>query len=217
MSVVTLVRHGQANTGARDEESYDRLSELGRIQAKLTGEYLAATDHGVRRVIAGTLNRQRDTGAEIATALGLAITQDDRLNEIDYFSLEASMAEHVPESPANREEFLLHFPQVMQAWQDGVISCERETFDDYEARVMSVLTEAEEADGTLLVTSGGIVGMMMKLVLDLSVDAFSHALLQVHNASLHQYQIEAGGRRLVTFNSTPQFATPDLAHARTFI
>ena len=34
MSHVTLVRHGQANSSARDELGYDRLSELGWQQAE---------------------------------------------------------------------------------------------------------------------------------------------------------------------------------------
>jgi broad specificity phosphatase PhoE len=217
VSNVTLIRHGQANSGARSEAEYDALSDLGRRQAQLTGTYLAATRHGITRIISGSLNRQRDTAQAIGRELGMRPDTDPRLNEIDYFSLEASLREHIPDTPANREEFLLHFPQVMSAWQDGVISCPDETFDEFEARVGAVLSEAEAIEGTLLVTSGGIIGMMLRHVLDLSVDAFSHALLQAHNTSIHRYQIEAGGRRLVTFNATPQFDPPDLVHARTFI
>ena len=33
MSTITLIRHGQANTAAQDEVSYDRLSDLGTQQA----------------------------------------------------------------------------------------------------------------------------------------------------------------------------------------
>ncbi len=217
MSMVTLVRHGQANTGARDEESYDNLSGLGWQQAELTGQYLAQTSHQISKVISGTLRRQRGTAERIAKELGLVVEEDPRLNEIEYFALEASMRRNIPDTPASREEFMLHFPQVMEAWRLGEISCPSETFVEYERRVSEVLAEAEARGETLLVTSGGIIGMMMRLVLDLSVEAFSHALLQVHNASLHRYQIEAGGRRLVTFNATPQFDPPEQEHARTFI
>ena len=38
MSLVYLVRHAQASFGARD---YDRLSELGRQQARWLGDYFA--------------------------------------------------------------------------------------------------------------------------------------------------------------------------------
>ena len=43
MSVVLLVRHGQASFGAED---YDRLSALGEEQSRLLGSSLAA--RGVR-------------------------------------------------------------------------------------------------------------------------------------------------------------------------
>ena len=43
MSNITLIRHGQANTGARDEISYDRLSDLGHRQASWLGTPLRET------------------------------------------------------------------------------------------------------------------------------------------------------------------------------
>ena len=39
MSNVMIVRHGQANSEARDEASYDQLSPTGHQQAKWLGEY----------------------------------------------------------------------------------------------------------------------------------------------------------------------------------
>ena len=44
MSHITLIRHGQANSQARDEASYDRLSDLGHQQAAWLGEWLRAED-----------------------------------------------------------------------------------------------------------------------------------------------------------------------------
>ncbi|HGG64496.1 MAG TPA: histidine phosphatase family protein, partial [Rhodobacteraceae bacterium] len=40
MVELTLIRHGQAQTGARDEASYDSLSDLGHQQAQWLGETL---------------------------------------------------------------------------------------------------------------------------------------------------------------------------------
>ena len=37
MGELTLIRHGQANSGATTEEDYDRLSDLGHTQARLLG------------------------------------------------------------------------------------------------------------------------------------------------------------------------------------
>ena len=67
MGVLLLVRHGQASLGAAD---YDRLSDLGRRQARVVGARLAGNGLTVDRVVAGELSRQRDTAKAIMTALG---------------------------------------------------------------------------------------------------------------------------------------------------
>ena len=40
MSHITLIRHGQANSEAKDEISYDKLSPLGHEQAAWLGDHL---------------------------------------------------------------------------------------------------------------------------------------------------------------------------------
>lgn len=217
MSQVMLVRHGQAQTGAQDEASYDALSPLGFQQARWLGDYIAGSCHVPTRIISGTMRRQQETAGEIAEALGMERTQDARLNEINYFALAESMQDnHAVELPQTRAEFLLHMPQTMAAWRDGSISCPNESFADYEGRVLAMLEEAEKQDGTMLVTSGGIIGMAMRYILGLELDSFSHVLLQTNNASLHRYEVELGQRRLMSFNGTPHLDSPERVHARTF-
>jgi broad specificity phosphatase PhoE len=46
-SEIILIRHGQANTGAKDEESYDKLSATGHQQSAWLGDYLRAQDTGI--------------------------------------------------------------------------------------------------------------------------------------------------------------------------
>ena len=41
MSVITFIRHGQANSSATTEEGYDNLSDLGKTQARWLGEHCA--------------------------------------------------------------------------------------------------------------------------------------------------------------------------------
>ena len=41
---LTLVRHGQANSDARDESSYDQLSVLGHQQARWLGAHFTAAN-----------------------------------------------------------------------------------------------------------------------------------------------------------------------------
>ena len=218
MSTVTLVRHGQANTGAQDEASYDNLSALGRQQAAWLGDYLAGGAHGVTRIISGTMRRQQQTASYVATALGLDVSHDKRLNEINYFGLTESLQARTNRTPpSNREEFLEHLPTVMAAWEAGEIASPDETFVQYQARVHDVMLDAEAQPGTMLVTSGGIIGMAMRHVLGLGSDAFSHVLLQINNASTHRYQIELGKRRLTSFNNTPHLDAHDRAELRTYV
>lgn len=219
MALITLVRHGQANTGAQDEASYDNLSPLGRQQADWLGNYMSDTGQRFDRIICGTLHRQRQTAERIAQPLELGVTQDTRLNEIDYFGLAASLeASHKIPLPTNREGFMLHLPQVMAAWQSGDISTPVESFENYEARVRSMLATVE-ADGnrSMLVTSGGIIGMVVRLALGLDMAAFSHVLLQINNSSIHRYLYQDGARLLECFNGIPHLDPIERSDARTYI
>jgi len=53
MGVLLLVRHGQASLGTAD---YDRLSDVGRRQAQVTGDRLVRTDLAIDRVVCGGLS-----------------------------------------------------------------------------------------------------------------------------------------------------------------
>lgn len=70
MSVVLLVRHGQASFGKKD---YDALSDLGHEQARILGRSLA--DRGVvpSVVLRGELRRHRETAEGIIEGLAEAV------------------------------------------------------------------------------------------------------------------------------------------------
>lgn len=66
MGAIHLVRHGQASFGSGD---YDRLSELGHLQARLAGEDMAARGLRPDVLIHGGLRRQRETTEGIQAGL----------------------------------------------------------------------------------------------------------------------------------------------------
>jgi broad specificity phosphatase PhoE len=61
MSRVYLVRHGQAGT----RKAYDALSELGRRQARLLGEYFVSERINFAAAYSGALSRQEETAAQV--------------------------------------------------------------------------------------------------------------------------------------------------------
>lgn len=211
MGEIILVRHGQANSAARDEESYDRLSELGHQQAAWLGDWFR--DHGITfdRVLAGSLSRHGAT----ARSMGHEPETDPRLNEMDYFNLGQALSETHGVPLPGPEDFAAHVPQVMEAWHRAEIQG-NESFADFEARVSGVLDQASEPGRRVLcVTSGGVIGMIVRLLLRLDPTRMAHLLLPIWNTSVHRVQVLPHGTILSGFNAIPHLDPPERAHART--
>jgi len=85
LSSVYLVRHGQAGT----RDSYDSLSELGRRQSRLLGEYFLSQGIEFAAAYSGSMLRQQQTAAEVSAAYSQAgvhfpeIIIDNDWNEFD--------------------------------------------------------------------------------------------------------------------------------------
>jgi len=215
MGELILIRHGQANSASQNEADYDRLSDLGKQQAAWLGEWLRAHEAPFDRVLTGTLRRHVQT-AEAMGDLGHVPDRDARANEMDYFNLGRALAEHrgVP-MPSTPDEFPAHVVDVMEAWHRAEIQG-NETFAAFETRVTQVLAEAAEPGVRVLcITSGGVIGMIVRNLLNLDPRRMAHVLLPIRNASLHRVQAAPHGTVLAGFNATPHLDPPDRAHART--
>jgi len=82
MATIYLIRHGQASFGS---DNYDQLSDLGRRQARLMGEFLRDTGVVLDAAYSGDLSRQRET-AQLALASQpeeVPHSIDARFNEIE--------------------------------------------------------------------------------------------------------------------------------------
>ena len=66
MSVIYLIRHGQASFGT---DNYDQLSAVGREQSAILGSYFADLREPIHGIYTGTLERQRETAQLVAAAL----------------------------------------------------------------------------------------------------------------------------------------------------
>lgn len=217
MSQITLVRHGQANTGARDEASYDKLSDLGHQQARWLGEHLRDTGTYYPRVYSGTLNRHVETVSSMGMEADLI--RDPCLNEMEYFSLSKAMeAQYGLPIPTEREGFAEHIPKVFSAWSEGRIENPYETWQDFQTRTQSVLKDIAQGEGpALVVTSGGVIGMIMQFCLELDPKATARMVLAIMNSSLHRLYIMNGVISPDLFNAVPHLEARERRFAQTHL
>lgn len=205
MGEIVLVRHGQANTTARDEASYDALSDLGRTQSQFVGAFLRDQGEAFDQVVSGDLNRQRNTAEE----MGFVPEIDTRLNEMDYFNLAEALRQHKGVALPGSTDFADHAPKLVAAWHEGEIMG-NETFASFETRVASVLKEAATPGRRVLcVTSGGVVSMMLRQLLGLDPVAMANVLLPIYNTSIHRIHVRPHGIYLAGFNAVPHLEDPD--------
>ncbi|SLN43702.1 histidine phosphatase family protein [Roseisalinus antarcticus] len=213
MGEIILVRHGQANSAARDEASYDRLSDLGHAQAAALGDWMRDRGMVFDKVLAGTLNRHRSTAE--AMGYGDVAIADARLNEMDYFNLGLALAQSQGVPMPAPEDFPGHVAKVMEAWHAAEIRG-NESFAEFEARIAAVLEEASEPGRKVLcVTSGGVIGMVLRHLLLLDPTRLANVLLPIWNTSIHRVHVRPHGTILAGFNAIPHLEQADRDHLRT--
>jgi broad specificity phosphatase PhoE len=108
VSRVYLMRHGQAGTRV----CYDSLSDLGKQQARLAGDYFIRTGVRFARAYSGGLTRQRETASEVMKAFACAgvefpaLTVDPAWNEFDLDHVYSELAPILCQEDAEfRREF----------------------------------------------------------------------------------------------------------------
>ena len=86
MTIIHLVRHGQASFG---KEDYDNLSEIGVKQAFLLGQYFKTLNLKFDKIFVGTLKRQIQTYKQIIKSYDTSIEHESTplLNEYDVKSV----------------------------------------------------------------------------------------------------------------------------------
>jgi len=172
MSRIYLVRHGQAGT----RKAYDSLSELGRRQARLLGEYFVSEKICFASAYSGALVRQEETAAEVndvyreTGAPFPEIVREPGWNEFDLTDVyrafapqlcaedpefawqyqelvtQARAAAEQPEATVNRR-WLPCDVKVVQAWIRGQHPYEGESWQAFRERVTGCQLTLEPAAG----------------------------------------------------------------------
>lgn len=214
---LTLIRHGQAQTGARDEATYDKLSDLGHQQANWLGEHLKDHHAQYDRVISGDMRRQRETAQSML--MDLPHDTDPRLNEIDYFGLAHALhARHGVGFPKDQAGFEAHIERILSFWATEEMDAGLESYDAFTTRITDALQDANAAgQRTLLVTSTGVIATLVALALKLDRNAHAHAFLGIAHTSKHRFQVKPHRIELRQYGALPHLERADRAHAVTFI
>ncbi len=227
MSVLTLVRHGQAT--AFQKES-DRLSETGELQARRLAAFWLKNQVRFDEVYTGTLVRQTRTEqivAECFDAAGEHWPQAGQLaafNEYDATGvldrLVPALAARLPEfrklveafqqshGTADRNgPFQRMFEVAMGVWIEGAIRVDGvEPFDAFRDRVRTGLRTIMNGGGSrrvAIITSGGPIGLSVSTAMKAPDTMFLDVNWRIRNASLTDFLFSGGRLTLDSFNAVP--------------
>lgn len=213
MSLLLLVRHGQASFGAED---YDVLSGTGHRQARLVGEAIAARGIVPDVVVQGRMLRHRETTEGLLEGLLDAgarpggepppVEVDPRWDEFDF---RAVLDVHLADAPAGdpdpdrpQQSFQELFDTAVAGWVSGHRDGYPETFAAFSERVADGLAALRERSERVIVvvTSGGPIGVAASHVVSGGPESWTTFNRLVVNASLTKVISGRRGLHLASFN-----------------
>ena len=218
MSVIYLIRHGQASFGT---DNYDQLSAVGREQSAILGSYFAGLSEPIHGIYTGTLERQRETAQLVAAALAPhapPLSVEPAFDEYESESIlrafaasqtQAQLAEAGwPGLHTDRRRFQFFLERAARAWVDAQIVAEGLLpWRDFHGRIIVAIEKIMRAEGrgkTLIVsTSGGVIGTIVAHVLGLANHIGIELNWAVHNASITRLIYSADKVSLSMFNGLP--------------
>jgi broad specificity phosphatase PhoE len=224
MSILTLVRHGQA---AAFTAHSDRLTGLGRLQVTHLADYWRGRNVIFDEVICGSLRRQVET-AEILT--NRSIRQAEQFNEYNAGAILKFMApllmkhdeqfarlwrqwEQASGSPDQNRHFQRMFEVLLRHWAlESITHAEVESWRSFHERVTrglrGILDDGRSNRRVLVCTSGGPIGVAVQTALEAPPAAALEVNWRVRNASITEFLFSRDRLSLDLFNATPHLEPP---------
>ena len=235
MSRVILVRHAQASFL---EPIYDKLCATGEVQARLLGEYWARRGVLFSCAWSGPRVRQVQTGRIVGDAyrrVGREFPELAVRNEFDEYPAEAVLKQGLPQvlersqavrdlhrgfeqskdTDARKRRFQQMFEAVIGMWVSGELVIDGvESWQDFCARVdrgiATIVNSATPAGDSLVVTSGGPIGVAMRRALHLSPADTLQLTWMSRNAAFSEFLSSGDRFTLSTFNAHPHLEDESL-------
>ena len=233
MSILALVRHGQASFFA---DNYDQLSPLGEQQARLLGEYWVRRGVRFDEVYTGPRVRQIETAAlagEAFAKAGLPWPEPQFVPELDEHHVDRLIklkiaeiireyphigplhtAYHAAEAPRDRHRtFQLMFEEVVMHWVDEKIgSPEVESWPAFRDRVNTGLQRITAGDGrgrrVAAFTSVGAVTVALQRSLACPDRAAFDLGWRVRNCSVTEFVFSQDRLTMDGFNALAHLEDP---------
>jgi broad specificity phosphatase PhoE len=180
MTTIFLARHGQTdwNAARRWQGHADPpLNEHGRTEAQALAESLVP--HGIEAIYSSDLGRARETAEIVAARLGLSVTLDARLREVDVGEW----------SGLTTPEIEQMYPGAMERRREGLTGwTSGEEMEAMGHRVVEALL-AIEVGRALVVAHGGPLRFVW------ATAGGGEGWLNAGNCDVDIYAVEAGGIR----------------------
>lgn len=234
MSRIYLVRHGQAGT----RKVYDSLSDLGKRQARLLGEYFISEGIEFSAAYRGNMLRHEKTAAEVIAAYKEAghpfpdVILAPRWNEFDLDAIYRALAPRLSaQDPVFKREYDEMMAQasaadrrwmpcdtkVVAAWIGGQHPYEGESWDAFHSRVIECQAELDAAErhkNVVIFTSATPIGIWTALTMDIADHRAMKLAGVLQNASYTMIRLHDGELRLHIFNAIPHLPAKELRSYR---
>ena len=204
MSVLYLVRHGQASFGTDD---YDRLSDLGKEQSSITGRFLAAQGIEPDRIVHGEMLRQRQTAEGLLEGMGLSMDAhvDSGWNEYAAWELTGVLDDVDPRAKHDSKIFQGELERGAARWASGEHDEDyRETYKQFTSRVERALDDAVAAMGsgqsTIVVSSAGAIAWTAARLIGGDFDQWMAFNRVTINTGITKIITGQSGTSLISFN-----------------
>lgn len=204
VSVIYLVRHGQASFGTGD---YDRLSPRGRDQSRALGTYLMRNGTFPTRIVSGGMKRQRQTAQGAIEAADWAATPDvdpgwDEFNASDL--LNACPGDD-PNAKTDSRAFQQLLEKASARWASGEHDADYlETFPTFTRRVDAALDNVAGGLGSgqsaVVISSSGAIAWAAARLLDGGFPQWLALNRVTVNSGVTKIVSGSSGTTMVTFN-----------------
>ncbi|GAA1498706.1 histidine phosphatase family protein [Paeniglutamicibacter kerguelensis] len=204
VSVLYLVRHGQASFGTED---YDRLSPRGKDQSQSLGNFLMRAGTTPTSITSGDMKRQRQTAQGLIEAADWDTTLDidpgwDEFNASDLIS---AYPTDDPSAKSDSRAFQRLLEKASTRWASGDHDADYlETFTAFTDRVDAALDRAVDGLGSgqsaVVVSSSGVIAWAAARLLDGGFQQWLALNRVTVNSGVTKIVSGASGKTMVTFN-----------------